>query len=340
MSKRDAAPPSASDAVTIDGAAVERFRRDWTALTGAASGERALVALSGGPDSCGLLLLVRAVLGPSCHAATVDHGLRAAARAEADAAAALCASLGVDHRTLRDALPERTGGSANISARARTLRYALLDAHAERLGARWIVTAHHADDQRETVVMRLNRGSGIAGLAAIRAVEGKVVRPLLRWRRGELAAICSAAEVATVDDPSNFDERYDRARIRKALTEAPWLDVSAVARSAALLGEAETALAWTADRLAHDRCQTADHETMLDPTGLPAELLRRLTLRCLRRIDPGCSPRGAELSRLIEAMQEGRTAATLGHVRVHRTRVGDPPRQQWHFRAAPPRRTR
>jgi len=324
----------------LDVAARARFERDWTALVGRASHERAVVALSGGPDSTALLLLLRDAIGERCHAATVDHRLRAESGTEAAAAAVLCGALGVPHAILTGDLPDRAAGSRNISARARALRYRLLHEHAERVGARWIVTAHHADDQCETLVMRLNRASGVAGLAGTRSVVGKLVRPLLGWRREHLAAIVAGAGIKPVMDPSNRDDRFDRARLRKRLVDADWLDPAAVAASARLLGEAEAALEWMTGRLAAGACTFGDRAATLDPTGLPAELTRRLTLRCLRHIDPSIAPRGVDLVRLIDSLEWGGDTRTLGQVRVHVEQDRERFRPTWHFRPAPPHRTR
>ena len=104
-----------------------------------------------------------------------------------------------------------------MSARARALRYALLEAEADAAGASYIATAHHADDQLETLIMRLGRGSGVSGLAGVRAASGRVIRPLLGWRRAALAAIVAAAGIDPIQDPSNVSDRFERARLRKKL---------------------------------------------------------------------------------------------------------------------------
>ena len=299
--------------------------------------------MSGGPDSVALLLLAHAALGPRCSAATVDHGLRPEAAAEARFVASLCDRLGVRHAVLSGPLPERTGGSANLSARARALRYGLLQAQAERDDA-VIATAHHADDQRETVLLRLNRGAGVAGLAGVRTSGGRVVRPLLGWRRAELAALVVAAGIAPVDDPSNADDRFDRARLRKRLVEVDWLDPVAVAASAAALAEADAALAWSAQRLATERiADLSDHGSpggstgvTLDWGGLPAELRRRLVRACLVRLDPAAQPDGPALTRTIAALDAGR-AATLGRALIRPVPDAD---RVWRFTLAPPRRAR
>ena len=310
----------------VDQRGVARFRADWARLTTSAGGP-VLIAFSGGPDSTALLLLAQAAFGSAVYAVTVDHALRPESAQEADQAAAICAERNIAHTTLT-AGPITAG---NLQARAREARYALLNAHADAIGARWIATAHHADDQLETMLMRLNRGSGVAGLAAIRALDGRIVRPLLGWRRSELAAIVELAGVDPVTDASNGDSRFDRARLRKRLCDVDWLDPLAAANSAAALQEAEAALAWMVDRLAAERIRHTAAGAVLDPRDLPAELRRRLTLRCLIDLDPGARPRGEALTRLIARLEAG-GQAVLGSLLVACEGA------DWAFRPAPPRR--
>lgn len=321
-----------------DPAVTERFLRDWRAATGAGHAARPLVALSGGPDSSALLLLMAGIadhVGQPC-AATVDHGIRAASADEAATAADLCRAVGVPHAILRGDLPDRTGGTANLSARARALRYDLLERHAAAVGARWIVTAHHADDQLETLVMRLNRGAGVRGLAGIRRRSGRVVRPLLQWRRAELAALVEACGVAAVHDPSNTDDRFDRARLRGQLADAGWIDPAMVSRSAAALDDAAEAIEWMVDRLQAKLCRLGDGEATLAAASMPGELTRRLVERCLRHVDPGIAIRGGDLTRLVAALERSETA-TIG--RVHCLAGAPGGGGRWTFRQAPPRRS-
>ena len=131
----------------------------------------ALLAVSGGPDSTALLAMAvewarRAAKAPRLAAATVDHGLRNESADEAAAVGALCARLGVPHRVL---VWSGDKPKTRIQERARAARYALLGAHASEIGAKAIVTAHHLDDQAETALFRLLRGSGVGGLRAMAA---------------------------------------------------------------------------------------------------------------------------------------------------------------------------
>ncbi|WP_243451066.1 tRNA lysidine(34) synthetase TilS [Sphingosinicella sp. CPCC 101087] len=284
--------------------------------------------MSGGADSLALLLLAARAAPATVLAATVDHGLRAEAAAEADFVAALCARIGIGHRILRPAEPI----TGSVQAAARRARYALLETWRQECGLDWILTAHHADDQAETLLMRLNRGAGVAGLSGVRAVNGRVARPLLGWRRAELAAIVRTAGVAPVADPTNVDERFDRARTRRHIGDAGWIDPPALARSASALAEADAALDWTVERLVEARAGGDTAEARLDVTGVPGELRRRLLLAMLRRIAPGAEPRGDELSRLLETLDRGGTA-TLAGVKCR----GGP---EWRFEPAPPRRSK
>jgi tRNA(Ile)-lysidine synthase len=305
--------------------ALERFRGDLEAL-GAGGSARLGIALSGGPDSVALLLLAAEARLGAVEAATVDHGLRPESAAEARFAGRLCQRLQVPHAILKPAAPI----VGNLQSEARRVRYALLEDWRLYRGLDWLLTAHHADDQAETLLMRLNRGSGVAGLAAIRPKYGQVLRPLLSWRRSELAAIVATARIKPVADPSNADRRYDRVRMRHQLDEADWLDPDGLSRSAAALGEAEEALAWMVDKLVEHRLEQADGRTTIDVAGLPAELKRRLLFVALRSIAPEAEPRGEEIGRLLATL-EASGAATLAGVKAS---GGD----NWTFEPAPPRR--
>jgi len=206
-----------------------------------------LLAVSGGPDSMALLGLAARWSGrPALAAATIDHGLRAAAADEAAMVATACASLQVDHRTIRWEGDKPRGG---LQAAARAARYALLAAEARRLGFTHVATAHHADDQAETVLMRLSAGSGLAGLAGMRLTtrrEGVVLaRPFLGVDGRRLAATCASMELPSVQDPSNAQLRFGRTRARAALAilAEQGLTPSRLARLAVRAARADDALA-------------------------------------------------------------------------------------------------
>ncbi|MFG1393084.1 tRNA lysidine(34) synthetase TilS [Xanthobacter agilis] len=190
-------------------------------LAGLAAFPHLLIAVSGGPDSTALLWLAarwRAARPdrPRLTVATVDHGLRPEAAAEAEAVARLSAELGLSHHTLvwQGQKPAR-----GIQAAARGARYRLLFEAARGIDAGAVVTAHTADDQAETVLFRLARGSGVSGLAAMRAAtarDGRVLlRPFLDVPKARLVATLEAEGLPFVRDPANFDPRYARARLRQ-----------------------------------------------------------------------------------------------------------------------------
>ena len=275
-------------------------------------GERLGVAVSGGPDSVALLLLAAATRPGQVEAATVDHGLRRESAAEARFVAELCNRLGVPHASLTvDVSP-----GASLQARARNARYrALTDwATEERLDA--VATAHHADDQAETLLMRLARGAGLSGLAATRRIrqldrDVMLVRPLLGWRRAELRDIVHAAGIEPVDDPANRDPRHDRSRFRGLVERADWAEADRLASSAQWLAEAEEAIEWTVERLADERLSVFGDTVRIDPEGMPRELQRRLLLMAFDRFE-AIRPRGPQLDRAMRSLVAGRTATLSG----------------------------
>lgn len=287
---------------------IVRFWRDFYAIFRPNDPERPVgICVSGGADSLALLLLAKAAL-PHVVAATVDHGLRPEAADEARFVADLCADRQIDHSILTiDSAPV-----GNVSDWARTQRYQALQQWGAEKGVSCLMTAHHADDQLETMVMRLNRSSGVGGLAAIRARNGNIVRPLLGWRKSELEGIVQTSGIKPVDDPSNRDDRYDRARIRKAIVGTDLLDPIAVSRSAAILAEADAALDWTVLHLADRAITTTKTGMAFTPTALPTELRRRMCVLCLRRLGAYPAPRGAAIDRLLAALSAGKTVTLAG----------------------------
>ena len=179
------------------------------------------VAVSGGGDSVALLLLARdwaARAGRAVEAVTVDHGLRPGSAGEAAEVAALCARIGVPH----DVLAWRGwDGNGNLQDNARRARRSLIADWARSRDVGAVALGHTLDDQAETLVMRLARGSGVDGLAAMAAesrAEGIVwLRPMLGLRRADLRAWLMAEGVGWAEDPSNEDEGFARVRVRRAL---------------------------------------------------------------------------------------------------------------------------
>jgi tRNA(Ile)-lysidine synthase len=182
-----------------------------------ARGERVLVAISGGPDSTALLhALVRLAprLGISLEAATVDHALRPEAAAEAALVAERCRVLEVPCQIVR--VDVRAARRAHVSWQdaARRVRLAALEEVAARTGCARIALGHTADDQAETLLFRIVRGTGVAGLQGVPYRRGPFVRPMLEIRRSEVLRFLAKRRLPFIEDPSNADRRFSRARIR------------------------------------------------------------------------------------------------------------------------------
>ena len=250
-----------------------------------------LLAVSGGPDSTALLFLAarwRKKSKAKLTAVTVDHGLRKEAKSEAAAVGRLARKLGVPHRVVKWTGKKPKSG---IQQAARTARYALLAAAAKKAGASHIVTAHTLDDQAETVLMRMARGSGIGGLGGIARksrLEGlTLVRPLLDVPKTRLIATCKSAKFRFADDPSNFDPKFTRARLRPlmAVLAAEGLDARRLSALARRLRRADAAIEAVAERAAAQWPET-EGATVIPAAGfvsLPAEVALRLLGRSVSR---------------------------------------------------------
>lgn len=310
---------------------VQRFAADLDALVPA---DMAVgLAVSGGPDSLALLLLAAAARPGRVLAATVDHGLRAESAGEAAMVAGLCQRLGVAHQVLLADWPEPP--RANIQSAARAMRYRLLNEWAIERGLPAVATAHQADDQAETLLMRLLRGSGVSGLGGTRARRALsedvlLVRPLLEWRKSELESLVEAQGLAAVDDPSNRDPRHDRSRIRQLLGSSKWLNPARLALSAAAIRDADEALDWALAPLISSRIRQQDDGLVIEPFDLPRELRRRLLLAAFAELG-AAQPRGPDLARAMEILESGGTA-TLSGLKLDGG-------QQWKIASAPPRRS-
>lgn len=259
-----------------------------------------ILAVSGGPDSTALMLLAARwrkafKSSPKLVAVTVDHGLRVEAKREAAAAGRLARKLGIAHRTLR------WTGKKPVTAlqqTARTARYRLLAGAARKAKAAHILTAHTLDDQAETVLIRMSRGSGVSGLAAmarISAVPGdgelKLVRPLLEIPKSRLLATLRAARIPFADDPSNRDPRFTRVRLRGLMRELAreGLDARRLALLALRLKRADRAIEAVVDVAAAElaRPSPAPGVIVVDAAGyagLPGEIALRLIGRALAKV--------------------------------------------------------
>ena len=236
ISGNDLAPISARDA--------KHLFADWQAAPAI------ILAVSGGPDSVALMWLAarwrRARKhGPRLIAVTVDHGLRPEAAREAREVKARARSLDLPHRTVRWTGPKPKTG---LPAAARDARYRLLAQAARACGATHILTAHTRDDQAETLLMRMARGSGLAGLAAMARQterEGVVLaRPFLQIAKAQLVATLARAKLGFAVDPSNRDMSFARPRFRALMPAlaAEGCDSRNLARLASRLARANAAL--------------------------------------------------------------------------------------------------
>ena len=292
----------------------------------AAAGRIAL-AVSGGADSLALAECVarwrtRRGGGPEAIVLTVDHRLRRGSAREAAGVAAMARGHGLAARVLRWTGPRP---KANIEAAARRARYRLLLTAAAEAGASHLVLAHHRDDQAETFLMRLERGAGVFGLAAMRrevtAGAIVIVRPFLDVPRARLAATAAAAGLEPVDDPMNRDPRFARARVRRVmpLLAAAGLDAALIARSAARLGEAAVAIDAAASALIGAAVTTdAMAVARLDPAAFaaaPEAVRQRALVRVLLAVGgddyPPRRERGQRLATALAAHRAGRFKRTL-----------------------------
>jgi tRNA(Ile)-lysidine synthase len=292
-----------------------------------------LLAVSGGPDSTALLLMTarwaRGADRPRVEVVTVDHAMRAGSGEEARAVGELSRRLGLTHHIIEWRGPKPR---SRIQERAREARYQLLGDCAMRIRADFVLTAHHADDQVETVLFRLIRGSGVAGLKGMESLVSKdrfaLARPLLTLQKAQLVAYCAACGEAYAADPSNADPRFARTHLRRLadVLAAEGLDAEAIARlsrRAARMEEAVAAQARaTAERLGWTIPQpTRDGAALL---GEPLEIVRRLLAAEIARIadKPLRQIRLDTVEALAEALQRSRAQnkamrANVGGVSVH-----------------------
>ncbi len=293
------------------------------------SHRKILIALSGGPDSTALAWLAtcwrvaRLAAGdelgkvPSLLAATVDHGLRPDSTAEAEQVGRWCASIGLQHHILRWQGEKPARG---IQDAARNARYDLLIRLAHETGADALAVGHTQDDQAETVLFRLARGSGLSGLAAMKLVSErydiKILRPFLDVPKARLVATLHAEKIGFVQDPANANPRFTRARLR---TLAPslaqeGLDARRLSLFAARMARADAALETATDQAESAIGQVAPEGgevVQLSGAGL-ARLPDEIALRLLGRAITRMGHEGpVELGKL-----EVLTLALLNHLRA------------------------
>ncbi|MGH6989579.1 MAG: tRNA lysidine(34) synthetase TilS, partial [Stellaceae bacterium] len=289
---------------------------------------RLAVAVSGGADSMALLHLARdwaTAQGGSVVALTVDHGLRPESAAEAGQVAAWASALGLPHHVLRWTGARPKG---DLQATARRVRYRLLDDACAALDILHLLLAHHRGDQAETFLLRLARGSGLDGLAAMSTIverpRCRLMRPLLGIPRNRLTATIEVRGQGWIEDPSNDNPAFTRVRLRQSrdILAREGLDEARLAATAARLAEAraieETLVARLLARVA------APHPAgfvRLDPVILraaPASLRRRVLAAVLGAVGGNeYPPRATRLDRLCQEISSGLTRGrTLAGCRV------------------------
>jgi tRNA(Ile)-lysidine synthase len=282
-----------------------------------------VLAVSGGPDSTALMMLAarwHGALknGPKLTVVTVDHGLRPESKCEATEVARLAKKLGIAHLTLR-----WTGRKpkAGLPQAARAARYRLLADAARAAGARHVVTAHTLDDQAETVLIRLLRGSGLTGLAAMQRVSAlpgaqgfELVRPLIVLSKARLIATLEAEKISFADDPTNRDPKFTRARLRGLMPQLAeeGLDAGRLALLARRLGRADAALAAMAAE-AHDMLsvKSSAGTVAYDRVRfgfMPAEIRLRLLGRAITAVGDEGPVELAKLEALKEALDSAQKA--------------------------------
>jgi tRNA(Ile)-lysidine synthase len=285
---------------------------------------RLAVAVSGGADSLALAVLAAEwarARGGEVVALTVDHGLRPGSAAEAAQTREWLAALGISHHILRWTGPKP---SADLQAQARDARYGLLGEFCQSAGILHLLLAHHREDQAETLLLRLGRGSGLDGLAAMAPERttrwGRLVRPLLDIPRQRLRATLESRGQSWIEDPSNRNLDFARVRLRRLMPDlaAEGLDPTRLAATAKRLGRAraalETALAEAAAR--YVELASAGYAFCRAPVffRLPEEIGLRLLARLILVVGGGVhGPRLERLERLYGQIRAGlATARTLG----------------------------
>ena len=338
MPDDDRSPISASQA--------KRLFADWK------TAPAIVLAVSGGPDSIALMWLAarwrRAIIrGPRLIAVTVDHGLRPEAAREAREVRRLAKELDLPHRTLRwTGVKPKTG----LPAAARAARYRLLAKAARASGATHILTAHTRDDQAETLLMRMLRGSGIEGLAAMARESERdgllLARPLLNVPKSQLVATLNKAKVAFADDPTNRDAAYTRPRLRAlmpALAEEGG-DSRNLARLASRLARANAAIEVLVDGAERYLALTDRNDVTrfgFDAgafAGLAEEVRLRLLKRAIDRVGHEGPVELGKLEALLAALDR---AMADGEPRLKQTLAGAMiglARGRIHVDPAPPRR--
>ncbi len=286
----------------------------------------AVLAVSGGPDSMALMHLARRwtrLTGrdpASLIVVTIDHELRAESAREAAFVAEEARALGLAHVTIQWAGEKPKTG---IQAAARQARYDLLSKYCAARSIACVAAAHTADDQAETFLMRLRRGSGVDGLAAMAPVSRRgaitLVRPLLGFSKARLLGYLRASSLPFLQDPSNENPAFERVRLRRAMR----------ALASAGIGRAPVTMAASRIRRGRDALVEITenflrHHFSVSPLGrgecsldafhaLPEDIALRVLARAVDLIGGDCeAPRLARVERLLESLRAGKKEGTLG----------------------------
>lgn len=305
----NAAADPAPDPTPAIRAALDRLAGDMPSLG---------VAVSGGGDSVALMRIMAGwACGRRIMVATVDHGLRENSADEARQVADMARSLGLPHETLRW---QPDGMAGNLMANARDARLRLLSDWGRRNDLAAVALGHTADDRAETLMMRLARGSGIDGLAAMAewrdAFGTRWLRPMLGAGRAELRDWLRAQDITWIDDPSNDKDEFERVRIRKAIA-AMDLDIAALSRAAAHIAEARDALSHYALLASEDAVARNGSLTLLRRplSDAPVEIRRRLLVAACRWITGAdYPPRRAAVLHALNAVATGNRVTLDGSI--------------------------
>lgn len=284
------------------------------------------VAVSGGSDSLALLHLLKDFCSDQkvdLHAVTVNHGLREDAAGEAKTVAKHCERIGVSHDTL---LWQDWSGKGNLQKAARDARYSKIALWARDRQIDTVAMGHTADDQAETLLMRLARRSGVDGLSGMkdRTVREGItwVRPLLRSRRDLLRSYLTERGIPWIDDPSNEDEAFDRVRVRRAMRvlEPLGIDAEVLSDVADHMLQARKALDWQTFLAAKHIVTLQAGAVVLDETMLrlqPEEIQRRLIVKSINWVSStDYTPRMQTVSNLMAGLRKGQAGTVDGcHIR-------------------------
>ena len=320
-------PPAVARRPRLTPAVADTRRAVRASLADLAEGSLVLVALSGGPDSLALAAATAFEAprrGLRAGAVIVDHRLQPDSGPVAAAAAETARGLGLEPVQVERVM---VGISMGPEAAARHARYARLEREARRLGAAAVLLGHSLDDQAETVLLGIARGSGTLSIAGMAAVAGLYRRPLLGLRRTLLAEACADQGLAPWHDPHNDDERFARVRVRRSILPLLERDldagvIEALARTAEIAREDAEALDRMVDEVAEDLTDLADGGCSLTVAGLVANppAIRHRLIRLIARSQFGASISRAqtlEVARLVTEWH-GQGPVHLPGIRVER----------------------